>query len=300
MRPDRTIPGRQHLDGEIDGGIGGTAAGASGPEIHAEAVARAIRFMRQRLGEPQELRDMAEVAFLSPFHFHRVFRATTGAPPGRFLTALRMATAKSLLLETKLSATTVSTAVGYSSFGTFTTQFTRLVGVAPGRFRAFTARVGDLCAGDLARLMPNDPDTGAQVRGWVGERPDQSKGVTLIGLFVSGIPQERPQSCTLTVSPGPVALPCAHLSGDFAALAFSVRWDATVRETLIEDSAAGLYVGAHATGVRVSQGRASDGFSIPLRAMRITDPPVLSAYPLLLLAGRDELHDGGFGERLSG
>lgn len=261
--------------------------GHSCQDMHAEAVTRAIQFMRQRLGESQELRTMAEAAILSPFHFHRVFRAATGAPPGRFLTALRMATAKSLLLETKLSATDVSIAVGYSSFGTFTSQFTRLVGVTPGRFRKYTAGLGDMPVRELLHVVLPRPAAGGLVHGWMSDRPDQSKGVTLIGLFTSGIPQERPLSCALTDSPGPVEMPCGGLSGYFAALAVSMSREATLRDVLTEQSAAGLYVGAHHSSVRLGPGVRAEEFSIQLRPMRLTDPPVLGAFPLLLATERD-------------
>jgi len=95
----------------------------SGPTAAArvEAVVRALTVMRQRLGEPQSLRDLARAAYLSPFHFHRVFRSVTSVTPGRFLAAMRMAEAKRLLVETPISVTDISIAVGYSSFGTFTT-----------------------------------------------------------------------------------------------------------------------------------------------------------------------------------
>ena len=269
-----------------NGASGGHSLHGASAEAHAEAVNRSIRFMRQRLGESQELRNMAEVAFLSPFHFHRVFRAATGVPPGRFLTALRMATAKSLLLETELSATSVSTAVGYSSFGTFTTQFTRLVGVPPGRFRGLVARMGDLRAGDLVDVGLPSPPRGGVVRGWVSGRPDGSDGLTLVGMFTSSIPQERPLSCSLTTTGGPVELCCGQLNGSYAMLAMSVRRQASLRDVLVEDRSAGLYVGNHAGPVRIRPDGATDRFAIQLRPLRFTDPPVLGAFPLLLLAGQ--------------
>ena len=40
---------------------------------------------------PFELKDMARIAFLSPYYFNRVFRQVTGVPPRRFHMALRMA-----------------------------------------------------------------------------------------------------------------------------------------------------------------------------------------------------------------
>src|SRR5215471_14377152 len=100
-------------------------------QVRTAAVVTAITRMREQLGEPHELRDIARTAYMSKFYFHRVFRNVTASTPGRFLTALRIAEARQLLLETPMSATDISITVGYSSFGTFTSQFTKLVGLSP-------------------------------------------------------------------------------------------------------------------------------------------------------------------------
>ena len=98
-----------------------------------EAVGPVVRAMRENLAAGLTLADMADIACLSPFHFHRVFHQAAGIPPGQFLTALRMDAAKRLLLTTTESVVDVCFAVGYSSPGTFTTGFTRLVGETPER-----------------------------------------------------------------------------------------------------------------------------------------------------------------------
>src|SRR5438552_3162102 len=92
------------------------------------AVERVIQMMHERLDEPLCLRTLARIAFLSPYHFHRIFRQITGIPPSQFLTALRLQTAKGLLLTTPRSVTDVCFDVGYNSLGSFITRFTQLVG----------------------------------------------------------------------------------------------------------------------------------------------------------------------------
>lgn len=55
---------------------------------HAEAVARACRM----IDEAEEIPDLAALAAaagLSPFHFHRVFRAVTGITPRAYASARR-------------------------------------------------------------------------------------------------------------------------------------------------------------------------------------------------------------------
>src|SRR5918998_6274630 len=106
--------------------------------LHGPAIERVISAMRERVDDTLPLHAMAEIAHLSPYHFARVFRQVTGVPPGEFLGNLRLQRAKELLLTTDLSASEVCFEVGYASLGTFTTRFTQLVGVSPGRMHRLT------------------------------------------------------------------------------------------------------------------------------------------------------------------
>jgi AraC-like DNA-binding protein len=254
--------------------------------IRARAVALAITLMRERLGEHQELRDFARAALMSPFHFHRVFRSMTASTPGRFLTAMRMSEAKRLLLETEISATEISVAVGYSSFGTFTSQFTKLVGVPPGRFRTSATPVADMPVRLLLeQILARPAPGGGGPRGWLSARPDASAGIAVVGLFPSAIAQERPRACALAEPPGPFELPEVSGRGPYEGLAVSVRASATVREVLTDSPAAGLYIGSAPQPINLDGPTPPEEFWIALRKPRITDPPVLTAFPLLASAG---------------
>src|SRR5437763_12514831 len=96
-----------------------------------QAVERVIQTMHIHLHEVLTLEDLASVAYLSPSHFHRVFRRLIGIPPGEFLSALRFQMARQLLLATSLSVTDICFEVGYTSMGSSTTRFTHLLGLSP-------------------------------------------------------------------------------------------------------------------------------------------------------------------------
>ncbi|WP_367138208.1 helix-turn-helix domain-containing protein [Saccharothrix sp. HUAS TT1] len=100
-----------------------------------DAVQRAIKMMRANYYEPLTLRDVAGAALVSPFHFSRLFHAAVGVPPGRYLTAVRLFEAKRLLLTTWMNVADIVATIGYSSVGTFTTRFTRAVGLSPTQYR---------------------------------------------------------------------------------------------------------------------------------------------------------------------
>src|SRR2546426_10441944 len=102
---------------------------------HTQAARCAIQAMHTHLHEVLTLEDLASVACLSPSHFTRVFGHLIGIPPGEFLSALRFQAARRLLGTTSLSVTDICFEVGYTTTGSFTSRFTRLVGLSPRLLR---------------------------------------------------------------------------------------------------------------------------------------------------------------------
>src|ERR1044072_2241898 len=108
---------------------------------HRRAVERVITSARERLCEPISLHDMSRVAYLSAFHFNRVFHQITGLPPAKFISAMRLNEAKRLLLNTNRSITDICFEVGYNSLSTFTRRFNERVGLGPREFRYLAERI---------------------------------------------------------------------------------------------------------------------------------------------------------------
>jgi AraC family transcriptional regulator len=99
-------------------------------------IRRAIELMHAHLNRDLPLEEIAAAAFLSPFHFARLFKKLTGASPHAYLATLRVARAQALLAETDLSVSEVSARVGYSSPSHFTKAFRQATGLAPRAYRA--------------------------------------------------------------------------------------------------------------------------------------------------------------------
>jgi AraC-like DNA-binding protein len=85
--------------------------------------------------EPLDLDRLARVAGVSKYHFVRTFEATYGETPIRYLTRRRIERAQDLLRVANLTVTEVCMLVGFSSLGSFSTRFTRLVGESPTAYR---------------------------------------------------------------------------------------------------------------------------------------------------------------------
>jgi len=106
---------------------------------------RARDHVDRHYAEPLDLGQLAAVASLSKYHFHRLFTATYGRTPAEHLTERRIERAQDLLRATNLTVTEVCMAVGYSSLGSFSASFNRVVGESPS---AFQRRYG----GDAPRI----------------------------------------------------------------------------------------------------------------------------------------------------
>ncbi|MDG4782446.1 AraC family transcriptional regulator [Micromonospora sp. WMMD961] len=93
-------------------------------------VGRAVAYMRERLGHPLTVPELAGQALLSPYHFLRVVKRQTGRTPYRYLTMLRMREAKRLLGAGE-TVTAVAARCGYSSTAHFSAAFRRRPGCGP-------------------------------------------------------------------------------------------------------------------------------------------------------------------------
>lgn len=112
--------------------------------VHDETFRRLCRARDLLAAEYQSqvlLDTAAREACLSPFHFHRLFRATFGETPHDFLTQRRMERARHLVASGEMTVTEVCFEVGYSSLGSFSTKFQSLVGVAPTQYQRQIRRV---------------------------------------------------------------------------------------------------------------------------------------------------------------
>jgi AraC-like DNA-binding protein len=85
--------------------------------------------------ETLDLAALAEVAGLSKYHFHRLFAATYGRSPAAYLSERRIERAQDLLRATNLTVTEICHAVGFSSLGSFSSTFRRIVGASPSEFQ---------------------------------------------------------------------------------------------------------------------------------------------------------------------
>ncbi|HEX6590657.1 MAG TPA: AraC family transcriptional regulator [Moraxellaceae bacterium] len=99
--------------------------------------ARISLAMRKMHGDPARswtVEELAREAALSRSAFFDHFMRTVGLAPMEYLMAWRMTMAKNLLRDKERPVAAVAESVGYASASTFSTAFSRYVGVSPSRY----------------------------------------------------------------------------------------------------------------------------------------------------------------------
>jgi AraC family transcriptional regulator len=103
--------------------------------LDSRRLQRVIEYIHANLAKEITVEELAAAASLSRFHFSRMFKATTGKSPSRFIGQLRLEFAKSLLVAGR-SIADVAHDCGFSSESNFVRSFRRATGRTPGRYRS--------------------------------------------------------------------------------------------------------------------------------------------------------------------
>ena len=96
---------------------------------------RVTDFMREHAAQDLLLDDLAALVGLSPTHFARAFRQSTGVPPHRWLTNLRIERARELLEAGDLPLAEIALACGFADQSHFTVTFKKATALTPGAYR---------------------------------------------------------------------------------------------------------------------------------------------------------------------
>lgn len=251
------------------------------------AVEHVIQALRDNIDDPPPLQALASIALFSQFHFDRVFRDITGIAPFRFLSAIRMERAKHLLLTTSLTVTDICFEVGYSSLGTFTSQFTYLTGVSPSALRRrrevyeqVTLRYMEDLNTDRIDPVDDHDETSSQV-----SVTSTFRGLIFVGAFAQALPAGPPVACCLVDGMGSYRLPRLP-DGQYVLLAIGIQ--RSTPTALLLPETCDMYVGRYAKPLLIRAGRPTGHADLVLRPVHVTDPPVLLVLPHLLALHEQE------------
>ncbi len=96
---------------------------------------RVLAYIEEHLADEITVENLASVACLSVFHFTRVFAATVGVPPHRYVSQRRLEIAREMIVTGRGSLCEIARATQFSSQSSFARAFRRATGMTPAEFR---------------------------------------------------------------------------------------------------------------------------------------------------------------------
>ena len=92
---------------------------------------RVLDYINDNLAQELTLAEIATVAHISPYHFTRLFKQSTGKAVHQYVIERRVDAAKRLLLDGRLSVSDVAVIVGFHDQSHLHRHFKRIIGVSP-------------------------------------------------------------------------------------------------------------------------------------------------------------------------
>jgi AraC family transcriptional regulator len=116
----------------------GVNVASSGPRrsgLSPFVLKRVREYVASHLAGTIRLQQLAALAGLSPFHFSRAFKASTGLSPHAYVLHCRITEAKRLLSGSNLTVSDVARRIGFGGAGQLSRRFRAFTGTTPTAFR---------------------------------------------------------------------------------------------------------------------------------------------------------------------
>jgi AraC family transcriptional regulator len=105
-------------------------------ELPAYRLRRVTEYIEENLQGALRLAELSAVVHMSPYHFARLFKRSTGVPPHQFLLRHRIEEARGLLAAQRVPIAEIARSVGFRTPSHFTTTFRRVTGMTPSAYRS--------------------------------------------------------------------------------------------------------------------------------------------------------------------
>ena len=120
-----------------------------------QRIARAKVFIDKNYHTSIDLEQIARQAFLSRFHFHRLFTRIYKKTPHQYVTQIRLEAAKVLLAKEGISIADVCNSIGFESHGSFSSLFSKQSGYSPQYYRNIAWLKQKLAKEQPKRFVPH-------------------------------------------------------------------------------------------------------------------------------------------------
>ena len=98
-------------------------------------IKNAVRYIKENIDQELNVKQLAEMSYLSPDYFSRIFKRTMGVRPIEYIHRRRLQRAKLLLLTTETPVEQIALKIGFSSVSYFLRIFKKYVGTTPAKYR---------------------------------------------------------------------------------------------------------------------------------------------------------------------
>lgn len=98
-------------------------------------LSRVTNYLHAHLDEDLDLNKLAEIACMSPYHWHRIYRAIHGESVVATVKRLRLQRAATLLARSDMAIDQIAEFSGYPNLQSFTRIFASVYGQPPARYR---------------------------------------------------------------------------------------------------------------------------------------------------------------------
>lgn len=107
----------------------------------AEGIQKAIQYIEDNLTEELNIDDIAAKAYVSSFHFQRIFSSLCGFTAGEYIRSRRLTAAAQELSRSDAKIIDIALKYGYESHDSFTRAFTKFHGVSPSAVKEKGANI---------------------------------------------------------------------------------------------------------------------------------------------------------------
>lgn len=121
-------------------------------EYH-KSINKVLDYINDNLNKKPDLNTLSQIANVSPFHFHRIFKAIIGENLGEYIKRLRLEYIAGKLKTTDLSLSTLAENAGYNSEQALSKAFKKYFGIPPTIYKSISTEKKDYTHSRLSPLI---------------------------------------------------------------------------------------------------------------------------------------------------
>ncbi|WP_165867489.1 helix-turn-helix domain-containing protein [Paenibacillus pinisoli] len=108
---------------------------ADAADVAAAGIGRSIQYMNVHYSDALTVEQLADIAWIEPWKYPRLFKEATGKSPLQYLNDMRMDKAKLLLSDGEDKLSDIAQQIGFANEYYFSRRFKQTIGIAPGQYR---------------------------------------------------------------------------------------------------------------------------------------------------------------------